>query len=39
MTDALLAFDPSARTLRGDGLAAVILAGRGMLGASLQHRG
>jgi aldose 1-epimerase len=39
MNDALLAFDPSARTLRSDGLRALFLPGRGMLGASLQHRG
>jgi aldose 1-epimerase len=39
MNDALLVFDPSARTLRSDGLRAVFLPGRGMLGASLQHRG
>ena len=39
MNDALLALDPSARTLRSDGLRAVFLPGRGMLGASLQHRG
>jgi len=37
--DALLALDPSARTMRSDGLRAVFLPGRGMLGASLQHRG
>jgi aldose 1-epimerase len=37
--DALLALDPSARTLRSDGLRAVFLPGRGMLGASLEHRG
>ena len=39
MNDALLALDPSARTLRSGGLRAVFLPGRGMLGASLQHRG
>ena len=39
MNDALLALDPSARTVRSDGLRAVFLPGRGMLGASLQHRG
>jgi aldose 1-epimerase len=39
MNDALLALDPSARTLQSDGLCAVFLPGRGMLGASLQHRG
>lgn len=39
MNDALLAFDLSARTLRSEGLRAVFLPGRGMLGASLQHRG
>lgn len=39
MSDALLALDPSARTLRSGGLRAVLLPGRGMLGASLQHRG
>jgi galactose mutarotase-like enzyme len=39
MNDALLVLDPSARTLRSDGLRAVFLPGRGMLGASLQHRG
>ena len=33
MNDALLALDPSARTLRSDGLRAVFLPGRGMLGA------
>jgi aldose 1-epimerase len=39
MNDTLLALDPSARTLRSDGLCAVFLPGRGMLGASLEHRG
>jgi aldose 1-epimerase len=39
MNYALLALDPSARTLRSDGLRAVFLPGRGMLGASLEHRG
>ena len=39
MNDALLALDSSARMLRSDGLRAVFLPGRGMLGASLQHRG
>jgi galactose mutarotase-like enzyme len=39
MNDALLALDPSARTLRSGGLRAVFLPGRGMLGASPQHRG
>jgi aldose 1-epimerase len=39
MNDALLALDSSARTLRSGGLRAVFLPGRGMLGASLQHRG
>jgi aldose 1-epimerase len=39
MNDALLALDPSARTLRSGGLRAVFLPGRGMLGVSLQHCG
>ena len=39
MNDALLALDSSARTLCSDGLRAVFLPGRGMLGASLEHRG
>jgi aldose 1-epimerase len=39
MNDALLALDPCARTLHSDGLRAVFLPGRGMLGASLEHRG
>ena len=39
MKDALLVLDPSARTLRSNRLRAVFLPGRGMLGASLQHRG
>jgi len=39
MNDAVLALDASARTLRSDGLRAVFLPGRGMLGASLTHRG
>jgi aldose 1-epimerase len=39
MNNVLLALDPSARTLRSGGLAAVFLPGRGMLGALLQHRG
>jgi aldose 1-epimerase len=39
MNNRLLTLDPSARTLRSDGLRAVFLPGRGMLGASLQHRG
>ncbi len=39
MNYALLAFDPSARTLRSGGLRAVFLPRRGMLGASLEHRG
>lgn len=39
MNDAPLVLDPFARTLRSDGLRAMFLPGRGMLGASLQHRG
>jgi aldose 1-epimerase len=39
MNDALLALDPSVRTLRSGSLRAVFLPGRGMLGASLEHRG
>jgi aldose 1-epimerase len=39
MNEAPSALDPSARTLRSGGLRAVFLPGRGMLGASLEHRG
>jgi aldose 1-epimerase len=39
MNEALSALDPSARRLRSGGLRAVFLPGRGMLGASLEHRG
>jgi aldose 1-epimerase len=39
MTDTLTALDPAARTLNAGDLRAVFLPGRGMLCASLQHRG
>jgi aldose 1-epimerase len=39
MNGAILALDRSAHTLRSGRLRAVFLPGRGMLGASLQHRG